>query len=683
MNSFGYLQIQVITASGALPIKGAIVTVRDINNNILYTLKTDADGNTTRVKLGAPKKELTYDPGYGGTPYYLYSVEVDAEGYNTAIIRGIQIFDTISSQLPVEMKPLPATSTFSTIGIAPSTIEIPPNALIQEIERVPQGPKTEPRILERVYIPEYIVVHLGTPASDARNVRVKFIDYIKNVASSEIYPTWPVNSISANVHAQVSVALNRIFTEWYTSRGYNFNITNSTQYDQCFVEGRNIFDNINKIVDVIFNIYIRKANSMAPYFAQYCNGTTVVCAGMSQWGTVTLANQGNSPSDIIKHYYGNDAILDTTNDIRGLEESYPGRPLAIGDVGYNVRLIQTQLNRIRKNYPSIPQIFVVDSNFKADTKAAVSEFQRIFNLNQTGIVDKGTWYKISYIYTAVTKLAQLDSEAIQENIGKTPPTTVIREGSSGKLVKDLQFLLNYVADYYSSVPTVVETGVFDAQTKNAVIEFQKTFGLTQDGIVGSATWKKLYDIYNGILQNVDDPNKPSQNPPAINPPYPGYLLTVGTTGDAVKTMQSYLNVISNNYPSIPKLIADGVFGTQTKNAVIEFQKLFGLVPDGIIGRSTWNRIVEVYSTISQPSTPPYPGVLLKVGSSGDSVKLIQNYLNKIGTRYTSIPKLTADGAFGNQTKSAVIAFQNIFGLSPDGIVGKSTWDKIMQVYNSF
>ncbi len=673
MDYFGFLQVQVVTASGALPIQNATIIIRDTEGNVLYTLKTDEDGNTTQVQLAAPNKDMSLNPENTIPPYYTYSVEVSSTGYVPSIIEGVQIYDTIPSQITVQMKPMPRTRG----EVEPEVIEIPPNALLQNVPNAQVGPTKEPRILTEVFIPEYIVVHLGPPNSDARNIRVKFIDYIKNVTSSEIYPTWPTNSITANIHAQVSFTLNRIFTEWYPSRGYNFNITNSTQYDQAFYEGRNIFDNISKLVDLFFNVYITKGGSLAPYFAQYCNGTTTTCNGLSQWGTVTLANQGKTPNEIIKFYYGNDAVLKVTNNIRGLEESYPGRPLALGDVGFNVRLIQTELNRIRKNYPSIPQIFVIDSSYKADTQAAVKEFQRIFNLPQTGVVDKGTWNKISYVYVAVTRLAQLDSEAIKENIGVAPPTTVIKEGSTGALVKDLQFLLNYIGDYYPSIPIVKQTGTFDAQTKNAVKEFQKTFGLVQDGIVGSSTWTKLYDVYNGILQNVNDPNKPEQNPPSVNPPYPGYLLKVGSTGENVRTMQNYLNAISNKYPSIPKIKADGIFGNLTKDAVIAFQKLFGLTPDGIIGKNTWNKIVEVYNSLSNV---PYPGYLLKVGSSGESVRQIQNWLIAISRKYPSIPKITADGIFGEQTKNAVIAFQKLFGLTPDGIVGQYTWNKIQEVY---
>ena len=237
-------------------------------------------------------------------------------------------------------------------------------------------------------IPDFITVHLGRPDSSAKNVRVPFTGYIKNVASSEVYPTWPENSLRANIYAQISLALNRIYTEYYRSRGYNFDITNSTAYDQAYIDGRDIFGNISRIVDEIFNSYITKGNQIQPYFAEYCDGKNVTCKGMSQWGTVTLANQGRTPIQILRNYYGSDINLVSNVPVKNIRESYPGTLLRLGTVGEDVRTIQRQLNRIRRNYPSIPNIPQTNGVFEATTRAAVRQFQSIFNLAVDGIVGR-------------------------------------------------------------------------------------------------------------------------------------------------------------------------------------------------------------------------------------------------------------------------------------------------------
>ncbi len=678
-NKKGFLTISAQTADGAVPIPGATVIILDTAGNTLYTLKTNQDGNTEKVSLDTISAEESLDPNFNKPAYKTYNVIINAEGYRRVQINGVQIFDGIASLLPVTMIPQPLVSDTQPQA-EDEIIDIPESGVLYSGEINPEIPK-EPRLLSDVYIPEYITVHLGTPDSNAPNVRVKFIDYLKNVGSSEIYPTWPQSSLIANVLAQASITLNRIYTEWYRSRGYQFDITNSTRYDQFFVEGRNIFDSISRVVDAFFNSYVRLKGSKAPYFTTYCNGTTATCRGMSQWGSVALANQGLSPIEILRYYYGENVEIAFTNNIGGAVESFPGVPLREGNAGEYVKEIQTQLNRISQNYPSIKKVNA-NGIFGPETREAVIAFQNIFSLLPSGVVDKGTWYKISYIYVAVKKLAELDSEVESENVGKLPPSTTIRQGSTGTLVKDLQVLLNYIGDYYPTIPPVSTDGVFGPATTQAVIEFQKTFGLDQDGVVGKATWNKIYNIYYGILNNVNDPNKPSATP------YPGTPLKLGSRGEDVKVIQVYLSAISKAVSGIPAVSVDGVFGAQTEAAVKAFQQKYGLTVDGIVGKQTWDKLVSVFNEISKqptptpppaPTPPPYPGVLLKRGSRGDSVKMVQEKLNSIRYIQPSIPKLTADGVFGAQTEEAVKIFQRLYGLSPDGVVGKLTWDKLMSL----
>ena len=288
------------------------------------------------------------------------------------------------------------------------------------------------------FIPEQITVHLGTPDANAPNVTVPFPDYIKNVICSEIYPTWPEASIRANIYAAVSYALNRIYTEWYRSRGYDFDITNSTQFDQAFVYGRDIFQPISDLVDELFNDYLRRPGNVEPLFAAFCNGTTVTCEGLSQWGTVDLAKQGFTPYEILTYYYGDELEIVQDAPVAPNIPSYPDRPLREGDSSDDVRMVQIRLRRIAQNYPAIPVIPETDGVFGAPTAAAVEEFQRIFSLPVTGVVDKSTWYKIAYIYNSVKRLAELSSEGEQfENVQKQY-TEDLRPGMESMQVKLVQ-----------------------------------------------------------------------------------------------------------------------------------------------------------------------------------------------------------------------------------------------------
>ena len=333
-----------------------------------------------------------------------------------------------------------------------------------------------------ITIPEFITVHLGAPSSNAQNVRVPFIDYIKNVASSEIYPTWPENAIRANIYAQITYALNRIFTEYYRSRGYDFDITNDTAYDQFFVPNRNIFDRISDIVDEIFNSYIQRQGTVGPIFSAYCNGTTVTCNGLSQWGTVPLANRGLVPYEILQNYYGDDIDIISDVDTSPFLPSYDGTPSKKGDKNEEVRAIQSRLNTVANNYPAIPKISPVDGDFGEETERAVKAFQRIFSLTPDGVVGKGTWYKLVSLSSAVLRLSELNSKGLTlEQFNQQFPGA-LRLGDSGLGVEYVQYLLSAISWYYSQVPAVTIDGEFGESTRQSVIAFQKAFSLDPDGI---------------------------------------------------------------------------------------------------------------------------------------------------------------------------------------------------------
>lgn len=347
------------------------------------------------------------------------------------------------------------------------------------------------------FVPQRITVHLGSPSSSAANVTVSFSDYVKNVASSEVYPTWEEDALRANILAITSFALNRVYTEFYRSRGYDFDITNSTAYDQFFVNGRSYFDNVSRLVDELFNDYLRRPNFVEPLAAKFCNGTTVTCAGLSQWGSQNLARQGYDYVQILRSYYGNVEIV-ANAPIRGITSSYPGTPLRRGSSGPSVVVIQVELNRISQNYPAIPKLASVDGIFGSRTEASVKAFQQIFDLTPDGIVGQATWYALVRLYTAVTNLSELRSQGQQfYSINWSYPNG-LESGDTGDKVRHLQYMLSVLSAYIDSIPPLEIDGIYGQATRNAVLAAQRWFGLPQTGSVDAATWDEIYDQFSGI-----------------------------------------------------------------------------------------------------------------------------------------------------------------------------------------
>ena len=441
-------------------------------------------------------------------------------------------------------------------------------------------------------IPTEITVHLGTPQSNAENITVPFVDYIKNVASSEIYPTWPENALRANIYAIITFALNRIYTEWYRSQGYDFDITNSTQYDQAFVKDRTVFENVSQIVDEIFNSYVVKQGSIQPYFTQFCNGTTSTCAGLSQWGTVTLANEGRTPYEILQNYYGDDINIIMNAPIADVDESYPGRPLKIGDSGNDVQIIQNQLNSISKNYPAINYIINPSGVFDTQTENAVKKFQEVFFLPVTGQVDKATWYKIKRYFIGVRRLTELNAIGITVDEAALPYETELKIGDSGGEVTAIQYYLNVIAYFNGNLNTLPIDSVFGEQTTNAVKVFQQYFSLPVTGIVDRQTWNKITDVYGEVVANL-----PEGYAGVKAQLYPGYVLSEGMRGENVRNLQIYLSAIADVLPQVSKITVDGIFGPATTQAVRDFQSLYGLPVTGNVGPWTWFYIAREYDAI--------------------------------------------------------------------------------------
>ena len=347
------------------------------------------------------------------------------------------------------------------------------------------------------YIPKTITVHLGAPSQWAENITVTFPDYIKNVASSEIYPTWEPSALRANVLAITSFALNRVFTEFYRSQGYDFEITSTTAYDQKFIPNRNIFENISQLVDSTFDSYIRRRGFIEPLSAKFCNGTTSTCDGLSQWGSQSLAQEGYNSMEILRYYYGDDIELVVNAPIRNVTLSYPGYPLRLDSVGEEVFWLQAGLNRIGRNYPAIPAIPTTGVYDEA-TREAVRAFQRIFALTPDGIVGKATWYRVLRIYVGVTNLSELASLGYQLYAPHFEFPGTLRLGDSGGSVQILQYMLALLSEYSNALLPIQADGLFGPSTQEAVRIFQELYGLPVDGVVGPATWEAIHSSYQRL-----------------------------------------------------------------------------------------------------------------------------------------------------------------------------------------
>ena len=670
MKNTGTLRIQTFAARQSAPMEGVTVAVQ--GDGFTLHCITDATGSAADIPVEAPACTLSLDEDNTIRPYAVVSLTAAKSGYRTVRIEGIQIF---AGQITLAQPAMiPVTEEGKDIPDAP--IVIPPHPLFAGSDGSGAQPveNCTPRVLDKVIIPKNITVHLGKPAASARNVTVSFRDYIANVASSEVYPTWPEQALRANIHCQISLALNRIYTEWYPSKGYTFNITNSTSYDQYYVHGRTVFDVMVRITDDIFNTYLRKRGTVNPYYSEYCDGKSVTCPGLKQWGTVTLANNGRSALQILRYYYGSDIEIVRTSNIQSIPQSYPGSPIRQGDSGTAVFTLQRQLNRITKDYPFLG-LLTVDGIFGRKMTETVKKFQKQFNLTADGVVGRSTWYKISYIYVSVKDLAELTSEG--ETFSGTLPdsswnfgSSVLKQGSTGSEVEQVQFWLSTLAQYESSIPSVTVDGVYGSGTAAAVRAFQRLYGLTVDGIVGLTTWTELYDQFRSIQSDNGTPNA-----------YPGTALRQGSSGQNVRLVQFWLKIARTVYSSLNNVTVDGIFGSSTAAAVRRFQTYFGLTSDGVVGRTTWNKLYEVYNDIANKllssSLRPgeYPGVL-RNGSSGTAVRELQFYLYLMSAYESSIPPVSIDGKFGADTERAVRAYQRFAGLTVDGVVGRTTWNSL-------
>ena len=405
----GRLQVQVQPVGQTRPVSGAQVSISYTGDpeSTVEQLTTNDNGQTETIDLAAPPLEYSLQPSEV-QPYSEYTLRISAPGYEPLTIAGTEILPETTALQEVRLRPLQATERFRNIVIPAHTLygTYPPKIAEAEIKPVNQ---TGEIVLSRVVVPEFVIVHDGSPMdTTATDYYIRYRDYVKNVASSEIYATWPRATITANVLAIMSFTLNRVYTEWYRNKGFDFTITSSTAFDHKWIYGRNIFETIGEVVDEVFANYLSRPNVKQPILTQYCDGDRVSCPNwMSQWGSKNLGDQGYDAIGILRSYYGYNMYINTAEEISGVPQSWPGYTLDIGASGEKVEQIQDQLNAISNNYPLIPKI-TVDGSYGEGTQNAVKVFQDVFNLPQTGTIDYKTWYKIQEIYVGVTRIAELN-----------------------------------------------------------------------------------------------------------------------------------------------------------------------------------------------------------------------------------------------------------------------------------
>lgn len=665
MKNTGTLRIQTFAARQSAPVEGVTVAVQG-DGFTLHRI-TDATGSAADIPVEAPACTLSLDEDNTTRPYAIVSLTAAKPGYRTVRIEGIQIFAGQVTLAQPQM--LPVTEEDRDIPDAP--IVIPPHALFAGSGGSGPQPRENctPRVLDQVVIPKNITVHLGKPAASARNVTVSFRDYIANVASSEVYPTWPEQALRANIHCQISLALNRIYTEWYPSKGYTFNITNSTSYDQYYVHGRTVFEVMVRITDDIFNTYLRKRGTVNPYYSEYCDGKSVTCPGLKQWGTVTLANNGRSALQILRYYYGSSIEIVRTKNIRSIPQSYPGTPLRQGSRGTAVFTLQRQLNRIAKDYPFLGKL-TVDGVFGSRMAATVRAFQKQFNLTADGVVGRTTWQKLYEVYNDIAN--RLLSSSLRP--GEYPG--VLRSGSTGTPVRELQFYLYLMSAYESSIPPVSIDGKFGADTERAVRAYQRFAGLTVDGVVGRTTWNSLYGRASQLR---------SSGPVVTlkRLPYPGTPLTVGSSGKAVLYYNLLLLRIAYYFSSVEAPPLADRYTDETATATRSAQQLLGLEQTGIADADTWTAVEALSLQLAAhapnpdrdtPSGTAYPGRAIAEGSAGQEVGQVERWINRRAQLSCGEGYVADNNRFGASDAAAVRAVQQQAGLQPvNGIVYRETW----------
>ena len=654
----GTLQVYTALAENAAPLPGVTVLVLNEAGIQIARLTTNDVGSAPELVLTAPDEAYSLDEANTTVrPYAVYQLRAEMTGFQTIELEGVQVF--AGHQTVARLQFLPAARTLP--EVEPETIpEHPLFAGDGGSGPAPIGQCADARVLSEVVVPKKITVHLARPAVSAANVTVSFQDYIANVASSEVYPTWPEQALRANILAQISLALNRIWTEWYPSRGYSFNITNSPGVDQAYVRGRTVFAVMERLTAELFNTYVRRTGDTEPYYTEYCDGKSVTCPGMKQWGTVDRAKEGKSALEILRYYYGSRVQLVTTNNIASIPQSYPGSPLRRGSTGRSVEQVQFWLSSLAQFDSDLPSVRV-DGSFGAATERAVKAFQKSEGLTQDGVVGQTTWQELYAEWVN----AQSDAG------GTAYPGTALRTGSRGNAVRLVQFWLRLAAENYNGLSNVTVDGSFGSGTASAVRAFQRLFGLTADGVVGAGTWAKLNEVGLAVANNLVGQN--------IQPGQFVTTLREGSTGTPVRALQYNLRLLAAYYRDVPTVTVDGTFGAATRRAVIAWQEHAGLTVDGVVGRLTWQSIYDSAQQVSASGpavtarAPDTPEETLKVGDSGQKIRILSQILEFLAQ---FLPEITPSGltdTFDDALETTVRSAQQTLGRTVTGEVTPADW----------
>ena len=654
----GTLQVYTALAENAAPLPGVTVLVLNEAGTQIARLTTNDVGSAPELVLTAPDEAYSLDEANTTVrPYAVYQLRAEMTGFQTIELEGVQVF--AGHQTVARLQFLPAARTLP--EVEPETIpEHPLFAGDGGSGPAPIGQCADARVLSEVVVPKKITVHLARPAVGAANVTVSFQDYIANVASSEVYPTWPEQALRANILAQISLALNRIWTEWYPSRGYSFNITNSPGVDQAYVRGRTVFAVMERLTAELFNTYVRRTGDTEPYYTEYCDGKSVTCPGMKQWGTVDRAKEGKSALEILRYYYGSRVQLVTTNNIASIPQSYPGSPLRRGSTGRSVEQVQFWLSSLAQFDSDLPSVRV-DGSFGAATERAVKAFQKSEGLTQDGVVGQTTWQELYAEWVN----AQSDAG------GTAYPGTALRTGSRGNAVRLVQFWLRLAAENYTGLSNVTVDGRFGSGTASAVRAFQRLFGLTADGVVGAGTWAKLNEVGLAVANNLVGQN--------IQPGQFVTTLREGSTGTPVRALQYNLRLLAAYYRDVPTVTVDGTFGAATRRAVIAWQEHAGLTVDGVVGRLTWQSIYDSAQQVSASGpavtarAPDPPEETLKVGDSGQKIRILSQILEFLAQ---FLPEITPSGltdTFDDALETTVRSAQQTLGRTVTGEVTPADW----------
>ncbi|MEG2117576.1 MAG: peptidoglycan-binding protein [Clostridia bacterium] len=572
--NYGTLLLKLKKSSGRMPAYGAKVDVAD-GSGLISSMLSDINGE---AKINLPTVDYRYSqiPNPPVKPYLTYDVRVTLSGYITVLFKGVQIFSgiiTIQEHVLVRTEDDPKTKIY--------IISIPEHNLLTKKQSVPSldNPQVATLAVDNVVkIPQNIIVHLGAPKAESENIVVPFLYYLKNVAASEIFPTWPNASLRSNIIAEITFALNRICNEWYKSQGYDFDITSTKEYDQSFNKDIALFDTISDIVDEIFTNYVACDESSKPIFSDHCDGYINQCAGLSQWGTVNLANEQYAPLAILRYYYGSDLKIKEAEIEKNSNDSFEG-VLKSGSESADVAVLESRLNRIAVDYPKINFIPCAEGKYTQSIKAATTQFQKVFGLTPTGETDEKTWYRILFIYNTLKALPLLKN-SVERISNDGYPDYILNVGDRGPDVLRIEYYLAQISETSKEIPLPAVDGVYDVETRNSVAAFQRFYGIDPTGTIDETTWNLIVKAYYAIPESDD----------CCPEAYPGNAIKFGNRGRLVKCVQIALNEMGKRITSIPLLAVDGLFGNKTLSAVKAFQRYFDLRVDGMVGPITWAKL---------------------------------------------------------------------------------------------